>query len=72
MRNGLRRYDLKWPRMWGGMFYDEHRGNGWYVARPKWLLAVRWRWSFRFTRPSGKPGYARLYVGPIEIEHRPF
>jgi hypothetical protein len=40
------------------------------IAVGNWLLAIRWRWRFAFVRPPGKPGYTRLYVGPVEIEHR--
>jgi len=32
------------------------------------LFALHSRWRLRFTRPSGKPGYRRLFVGPLEIE----
>lgn len=53
-----------------GTFADPYRGDGWFIARGSWLLAIRWRWRFAFVRPPGKPGYARLYVGPFEIERR--
>lgn len=53
-----------------GTFADPYRGDGWFISSGNWLLAIRWRWRFAFVRPHGKPGYARLYVGPVEIEHR--
>ena len=53
-----------------GKFADPYRGDGWFIARGNWLLAIRFRWRFAFVRPPGTPGYARLYVGPIEIERR--
>jgi hypothetical protein len=53
-----------------GRFADQWRGDGWMIAVGNWLLAIRWRWRFAFVRPPGKPGYTRLYVGPVEIEHR--
>jgi hypothetical protein len=37
-------------------------------ARGHLLVALHRRWRFDFVRPPGKPGYARLYVGPLEIE----
>lgn len=37
-------------------------------ARGHLLVALHRRWRFDFVRPPGKPGYARLYVGPVEIE----
>jgi hypothetical protein len=39
-------------------------GTGWW----HFLLAVHRKWRFDFVRPSGKPGYRRLYVGPLEFE----
>lgn len=36
-----------------------------------WHLLVAWhwhRWRMDFVTPQGKPGYRRLYIGPIEIE----
>lgn len=40
------------------------RRNGfWHV-----LVAFHSRWRIDFVKPSAKPGYNRLYVGPIEIE----
>jgi hypothetical protein len=32
------------------------------------LLALHRRWRVEFVKPSGKPGYRRLYLGPLEIE----
>ncbi|CAB3654251.1 hypothetical protein LMG26685_02915 [Achromobacter mucicolens] len=55
-----------------GTFVDERRGDGVFVAFGRVLLALRWRWHFYAVRPPGKPGYFRLYVGPLEIETRPW
>jgi len=51
-------------------FADEWRGNGVQLVLMRWTLAFRWRWRLRFVRPPMKPGYARLYVGPLEVERR--
>lgn len=51
-------------------FRDEWRGNGVQFVLTRWTLALRWRWHLRFVRPPMKPGYTRLYVGPLEVEHR--
>lgn len=32
------------------------------------LGALHRRWRLAFVRPPGKPGYRRIYVGPVEIE----
>lgn len=32
------------------------------------LIALHRRWRLAFVKPPGKPGYRRLYVGPLEIE----
>lgn len=32
------------------------------------LVALHMRWRLASVRPHGKPGYRRLYIGPIEIE----
>ncbi len=41
-----------------------HRNGGfWHL-----LVAFRWGWRFAFIRPSSKPHYRRLYIGPVEIE----
>lgn len=54
-----------------GTFVDEWRGNGVFVAFWRITLALRWRWHCYAVKPPGKPGYRRLYVGPLEIETRP-
>ena len=52
-------------------FIDDWRGNGWYVAGRKWLIAFRpLNWHLGIVRPPGKPGYLRGYVGPFEFEWR--
>ena len=55
-----------------GRYVDFWRGNGWYFA---WIcgrtnaVTIRPRhWYFEIVRPHGKPGYLRIYVGPIELE----
>lgn len=53
-----------------GTFSDQWHGSGLFASCGNWLVALRWRWQFRFVRPPFKPGYARLYVGPLEVEHR--
>lgn len=53
-----------------GFFYDEWRGNGIYLSGKVWTVALRWSWRIAFVRVPAKPGYSRLYVGPLEIEHR--
>jgi hypothetical protein len=53
-----------------GMFADPHRGDGIHFSFGRWTLAARIRWHFYFTKVPAKPGYARLYIGPFEIEHR--
>jgi len=37
-------------------------------SRGHLLIALHRHWRLDFVRPPGKPGYARLYVGPVEIE----
>lgn len=32
------------------------------------LVALHRRWRFTYVRPSAKPDYRRLYLGPVEIE----
>lgn len=32
------------------------------------LIALHKRWRVDFVKPVAKPGYCRLYIGPIEIE----
>lgn len=32
------------------------------------LVALHRAWRLDFVRPHGKPGYRRLYLGPLEIE----
>lgn len=54
-----------------GFFYDDWRGNGVHLSGARWTVALRWRWHVAFVSPPGKPGYTRLYVGPLEIELRP-
>lgn len=49
---------------------DEWRGNGVQLVLDRWTLALRWRWHLRFVRPPMKPGYTRLYAGPLEVERR--
>jgi hypothetical protein len=53
-----------------GVFRDEWRGNGVFASAGQWLVALRWRWHFHFVRPPARPGYTRLYIGPLEVEHR--
>lgn len=53
-----------------GVFRDEWRGNGVFASAGQWLVALRWRWHFQFVRPPARPGYTRLYIGPLEVEHR--
>lgn len=43
-------------------FVQSRRGD-WHL-----LVAVHRRWRLDFVRPAAKPGYCRLYLGPIEIE----
>lgn len=56
--------------MRSGRFCDPLRGNGVQVSAGRWTLALRWRWHLYLVRPPGKPGYVRLYLGPLEIERR--
>lgn len=53
-------------------FYDPWNGDGvyhaWKIGTGWLLIALRWRWHLRFTRPPAKPGVWRLYIGPLEIE----
>ena len=56
--------------MRAGRFVDEWRGNGVFVALGRITLALRWRWHFYVVRPPMKPGYLRIYIGPLEIEYR--
>lgn len=51
-------------------FQDTWRGNGVQLSALNYTIALRYRWRFALVRPPGKPGYTRLYVGPIEIERR--
>ena len=55
-----------------GIFYDEWRGNGYFISalgeNAHVTLALRWRLRFGYVRPAGKPNYHRLYIGPLEIE----
>lgn len=53
-----------------GMFADPHRGDGIHLSFGKWTFAACFRWHFYFTKVPAKPGYARLYFGPFEIERR--
>lgn len=53
-----------------GRFCDEWRGDGVQVIAGRWTIALRLRWRFAFVRPPSKPGYKRLYVGPLEVESR--
>jgi hypothetical protein len=53
-----------------GMFADPYRGDGVHFSFGRWTLAARTRWHFYFTKVPAKPGYARIYVGPFEIEYR--
>ena len=55
-----------------GKFFDYYRGDGYYIAFKNLTFAVRFKWYFDFVRPPVKPGYWRLYIGPFEIEYRPF
>ncbi|WVH13939.1 hypothetical protein CASP1_00016 [Alcaligenes phage CASP1] len=54
-----------------GRFSNSWRGNGVFISFWRVLIALRWRWHLDYIRPSGKPGYRRLYVGPVELEIRP-
>jgi hypothetical protein len=38
-------------------------GRWWHV-----LVAVHRKWRVDFVRVAMKPGYSRLYLGPVEIE----
>lgn len=54
-------------------FPDPYNGSGYRITahfqRGHVLLAARWRWQFRIVRAvQSKPGYSRLYVGPLEVE----
>ena len=49
-------------------FEDRYRGNGWHISGRRWTIAFRWRWRAAFIRPPGKPGYTRIYIGPVEFE----
>lgn len=60
----------KWKPIRMGRFLDTWRGNGVFLAFRNLTLALRWRWHFYSVRPPGKPGYHRLYIGPLEIETR--
>lgn len=40
-------------------------GGWWHV-----LIAVRRRWRAALVQVHSKPGYRRLYIGPVEIEWR--
>jgi len=51
-------------------FSDQYRGSGVAIAGKSWLFSVRSRLHFYFIRPTGKPKYFRLYVGPFELEIR--
>ena len=45
-------------------FKQKRGGRGfWHL-----LFALHRHWRVAFVRPDGKPGYRRLYVGPVEIE----
>jgi hypothetical protein len=54
-----------------GFFLDAWRGNGFHLSFGRWTFALRFKWIFQFTKVPGKPGYKRLYLGPLEIEKRP-
>ena len=53
-----------------GKFADYYRGNGLHISGRNWTVALRNRWHIGFIKPPGKPGYSRLYIGPIELEYR--
>jgi len=53
-----------------GTFVDDWRGNGVFLSFRTVTFALRWRWHFYVVRPPMKPGYLRMYLGPLEIEHR--
>lgn len=53
-----------------GKFSDSYRGNGVFMAFSRCTFALRWRWNFYSAHPQGKPGYFRIYIGPLEIETR--
>lgn len=56
-----------------GSFDDYWNGDGVYVSllwkRGHFLIGVRkCLFVLRALKPPGKPGYARLYIGPFEFE----
>lgn len=42
----------------------QRHANGWWHV----LVALHLKWRLDFVRPQGKPGYRRIYLGPLEIE----
>jgi hypothetical protein len=44
-------------------FQRRSGGGFWHL-----LIAVHRSWRVDFVKPPAKPGYRRLYIGPIEIE----
>lgn len=56
-----------------GEAWDNWRGNNRYVSFQfkkggHLLFALRKQWHWYFVKPHGKPGYKRMYLGPLEIE----
>lgn len=54
-----------------GRFSNFWRGNGVFISFWRVTIALRWRWHFDYVKLFWKPGYRRLYVGPVELEIRP-
>jgi len=53
-----------------GKFIDHWRGDGVFLTFGLVTLALRRRWHLYVVKPQGKPGYRRVYIGPLEIEMR--
>lgn len=59
----LHRYGRFWAFNGNGVFVS------FWIGVQLWTLALRpIRWHVGIRRPPYKPGYVRLYIGPIEIE----
>lgn len=44
-------------------FRRRQSGGFWHL-----LIAMHKRWRLAFVKPAAKPGYRRIYIGPLEIE----